>query len=508
MYDVSELTGIGGKAEAVGLAMPRVDGLCRADLLRDRAYIGGAWCDAGDGRRLAVENPADGSLLGTVPDMGAREAQAAIAAAEGAFPAWRATPAKERGAILRRWAELMLRHKEDLARIMTLEQGKPLAEAQGEIDYAASFLDWFGEEAKRAYGETIPSHLPGSTLLVVREPVGVAAAITPWNFPSAMITRKAGAALAAGCTMVVRPASETPFSALALAVLAEEAGLPRGVLSIITGDPIAIGDVLTKSPIVRALSFTGSTEIGRKLLQQSAGTVKKMSMELGGHAPFIVLEDADLDEAVKGAIAAKFATSGQDCLAANRIYVPARLHDAFVARFVAATAALQVGPGLEPGVEIGPLMHEKAVRKCEAHVADAVVKGARLVVGGTRHALGGSFYTPTVLADVTDGMLIAREETFGPVAAILRYEDEAEVVARANATIYGLAAYVYGSGLRDVMRVAGALDYGMVAVNTAKFTGPPIPFGGTKQSGLGREGSRHGLDDYSELKYLCLGGLA
>jgi succinate-semialdehyde dehydrogenase / glutarate-semialdehyde dehydrogenase len=507
MYDLIETGGLAAKAEVTGLATPLADGFERPDLLRDRAYVGGAWCDAGDGRRLAVTDPAAGSLLGTVPDMGEREALRAVEAAAGAFPAWRATPARERGAILRRWAGLMLRHKEDLARIMTLEQGKPLAESRGEIDYAASFLDWFGEEAKRLYGETIPSHLPGSALMVVREPVGVAAAITPWNFPSAMITRKAGAALATGCTMVVRPASETPFSALALAALAEEAGVPAGVLSVVTGDPVAIGDVLTGSPVVKALSFTGSTEVGRKLLRQCANTVKKVLLELGGHAPFILLEDADLDGAVKGAIGAKFATSGQDCLAANRIYVPSRLHDAFARRFAAATAALKVGPGLEPGVEIGPLMHEKAVRKCEAHVADAVAKGARVLVGGARHELGGTFFAPTVLADITDDMLIAREETFGPVAALMRYEDEAEVVARANATIYGLAAYVYGSGLRRVMRVAGALDYGMVAVNTPKFTGAPVPFGGTKQSGLGREGSRHGTDDYIELKYFCLGGL-
>ena len=508
MYDLIEVGGVGAGAELGGLAVPVADGLERTDLMRDRAFVGGVWYDADDGRRLAVTDPADGRLIGSVPEMGEREASRAIRVAERAFPAWRALPAKKRGAILRRWAELMLRHKEDLARLMTREQGKPSAESRGEIDYAASFLDWFGEEAKRAYGETVPSHLPGATLMVVREPVGVAAAITPWNFPSAMITRKVGAALAAGCTMVVRPASETPFSALALAVLAEEAGVPAGVLSIVTGDAAAIGAALTESPVVKALSFTGSTEIGRKLIRASADTVKKLSLELGGHAPFIVLADADLDTAVQGAIAAKFATSGQDCLAANRIYVPSRLYDAFVQRFAAATAALKVGPGLEPGVEIGPLMHERAVTKCEAHVADAIRMGARVLTGGARHELGGTFFAPTVLADVKDAMLIAREETFGPVAAILRYEDETEVVARANATIYGLAAYVYGSGLRGVMRVAGALDYGMVAVNTPRFTGAPIPFGGMKQSGLGREGSRHGLDDYSELKYVCLGGLA
>ena len=476
-------------------------------LFRERCYIDGEWVAADGGKTIPVSDPATGESLGAVPSLGVEETRRAIAAAERALPAWRAKTTKERSAVLRRWFELMIENADDLAYLMTREQGKPLAEAKGEITYAASFLDWFGEEAKRLYGETIPSHLPGSALLVVREPVGVAAAITPWNFPSAMITRKAGAALAAGCTMVVRPASETPFSALALALLAEEAGLPAGVLSVVTGDAVAIGEVLTRSPIVRALSFTGSTEVGRKLLAQCADTVKKVSMELGGHAPFIVLPDADLDAAVAGAIAAKFATSGQDCLAANRIYVPASLYEAFAARFAAAAKALKVGPGLEPGVEIGPLMHEKAVRKCEAHVADAVAKGARALAGGARHRLGGTFFEPTVLAGVTDDMLIAREETFGPVAALLRYEDEAEVIARANASDHGLAAYVYGSSLRGLMRVAGALEYGMVGVNTPKFTGAPVPFGGTKQSGLGREGSRHGIDDYSELKYLCLGGL-
>jgi succinate-semialdehyde dehydrogenase len=497
-----------GERAAEGLAIPRRDGLRRPELMRDQAYIAGIWCDALNGRRLSVTDPADSSQIGSVPDMGEREALRAVEAADRAFPLWRDTPAKERGAILRRWAELMARHKADLAWIMTLEQGKPLTESLAEIDYAASFLDWFGEEAKRTYGETIPSHLPGSMLMVVREPVGVTAAITPWNFPSAMITRKAGAALAAGCTMVVRPASETPFSALALALLGEEAGIPPGVLSMVTGDAVTIGGLLTTHPTVRAVSFTGSTEIGRKLLRQGADTVKKMSMELGGHAPFIVLADADLEAAVKGAVAAKFATSGQDCLAANRLYVPAPLYDEFAENFAAATAALKVGPGFEPGVAIGPLMHGKAVQKCETHIADAVAKGARILVGGKQHALGGNFFQPTILTDVSDDMLITQEETFGPVAALIRYEDDAEVATRANATIYGLAAYVYGSGFRRVMGMASRLDDGMVAVNTPKFTGAPVPFGGAKQSGLGREGSRHGINEYSELKYLCLGGLA
>ena len=483
------------------------DILSRPDLLREQAFLAGDWADADSGKSIAVTDPASGEEIGTVPNMGGPETERAILAAEEAYPAWRGLLAQDRARILRRWADLMLEHREDLALIMTLEQGKPLDESRGEIAYAASFLEWFGEEAKRAYGDTIPSHLQGSKLLVSREPVGVTAAITPWNFPSAMITRKAGAALAAGCTMVVRPATETPFSALALGVLAEEAGVPAGVLSILTGSSRIIGKVLTDSETVRKISFTGSTEVGRILLAQSAETVKKVSMELGGHAPFILFDDVELEHAVKGAIGAKFATTGQDCLAVNRIYVQAPAYDAFVEAYGRAVAELKVGPGLEQGVVIGPLMNEAAVKKCEEQVADALEKGARLIVGGGRHQLGSTFYQPTVLADVTPDMKIWTEETFGPVAAITSFGDEAEVVRDANRSIYGLAAYLYTRDLGRSMRVSDALEYGMVGVNTPKFTGAPIPFGGHKQSGLGREGSRYGLDDYTELKYVCLGDL-
>jgi succinate-semialdehyde dehydrogenase/glutarate-semialdehyde dehydrogenase len=482
--------------------------LRREDLLRRDALIGGVWCKAERRRRLQVTDPASETVIGSVPDLGEAETEAAISAAAEAYPAWRARLPQERAGILRRWSDLMLENLDDLALIMTLEQGKPLFESRGEIRYAASFLEWFGEEAKRLYGDTFPSHLPASKAIVTREPVGVTAAITPWNFPSAMITRKAGAALAAGCPMIVRPASETPFSALALAVLAEEAGVPAGVLSVLTGSARRIAGVLTESPVVRKISFTGSTEVGRLLLAQSAANVKKVSMELGGHAPFIVFDDADLERAIEGAVAAKFATSGQDCLAANRIFVQDGLYEAFAEGFAAAVSRMKVGPGLEPGVELGPLMSEAAVLKCEDHVADALDKGARLLQGGGRHALGGRFFAPTVLADVDERMSIFREETFGPVAPLLRFTDEDEVVERANDTIYGLAAYLYSENIGRVCRVSDALEYGMVGANTPKFTGAPIPFGGMKQSGLGREGSRHGLDDYTELKYLCIGGLA
>lgn len=479
----------------------------RLDLLREKAWLDGCWVDADEGRRIQVTDPADGRLIGSVPDMGARETLRAITAAEAAWPAWRKLLPQERARILRHWADLMIQNREELALLMTLEQGKPLAEARGEIDYAASFLEWFGEEAKRMYGETIPSHLPDSKLIVSRAPIGVTAAITPWNFPSAMITRKAGAALAAGCPMIVRPASETPFSALALAVLAEQAGVPGGIFQVITGSSRAIVAVLLESAVVRALSFTGSTEVGRKLFARSADTIKKLSLELGGHAPCLVFADADLDLAVQGALAAKFATSGQDCLAINRLFVEDSVHDDFVERYAAAVASLKVGAGIEEGVEIGPLMSEAAVAKCEAQVADALGKGARLLVGGRRHALGGTFFEPTLLVEVTEEMRIFREETFGPVAAVLKFSSEEEAVTRANDSIYGLAAYVFSRDVGRVCRVGDALQYGMVGANTPKFTGPPIPFGGMKQSGLGREGSRHGLDDYSEIKYLCLGGL-
>lgn len=478
-----------------------------ASLFRQHAYIDGRWREARHRGTIAVRDPATGGQIGAVPDMGAEETQEAIAAAAAAWPAWRRMLAKDRAAILRRWAELMLDHRDDLAVIMTIEQGKPVAESRGEIDYAASFLDWFGEEGRRLYGDTIPSHLPGSRLVVTREPVGVSAAITPWNFPSAMITRKAGAALAAGCPMIVRPASETPFSALALAELAARAGVPAGVFSVVTGSSRVIGRALTQSPVVRKISFTGSTEVGRILIGQSAETVKKLSMELGGHAPFVAFDDADPEKAVAGAINAKFQTTGQDCLAANRIFVQAGLYDTFARRFAAAAGALKVGPGLEAGVEQGPLIGESAIAKCQEHVDDALAKGARLLAGGRRHARGGLFYEPTVIADVTPEMKIFHEETFGPVAALLRFETEDEAVAQANATEFGLAAYVYSGDLARAWRVGEKLEYGMVGVNTSKITGAPIPFGGVKQSGLGREGSRYGLDDYTELKYLCLAGI-
>jgi len=481
--------------------------LADSALFVQRAYVGGTWRDADTGAVETVTNPATGAVLGTVPALGAAETEAAIRAADTAYRPWRRLLAKERGAILARWAELMRSHAEDLAVLMTLEQGKPLAESRGEIDYARGFLSWFAGEAERQYGDTQPGHLPGARVLVTREPVGVTAAITPWNFPAAMITRKAGAALAAGCPMIVKPALETPYSALALAVLAERAGMPVGVFQVLTGSARVIGKALTDSPVVRKISFTGSTEVGRLLLAQSADTVKKVSMELGGHAPFIVLPDADLDKAVSGAVAAKFATTGQDCLAANRIFVPANRYDAFAARFAEATAALKVGDGLKPGVMLGPLMNEAAVRKCEAHITDAVAKGATVLTGGKRHLLGGLFFEPTVLGAITEDMAIFQEETFGPVAALCRYDSEEEVIRRANDSIFGLAAYLYGRDMGAIFRVAEALEYGMVGINTPKFTGPSIPFGGMKQSGLGREGSKYGLDDYTELKYWCLSGI-
>lgn len=474
------------------------------ELVRGQVFIDGRWRDAHDGGLIPVRNPANGDWLGSVAAAGAEETQEAIAAAQRAWPAWRALTPDQRGRSLREWARLMRAGSEDLALIMTLEQGKPLAEARGEIEYAASFLDWFAEEGRRAYGETIPSHIPGRRLMTLRQPIGVVAAITPWNFPSAMITRKAGAAMAAGCPVIVRPADETPFSAIALAVLAERAGVPAGIFSVVTGDPRVIAQALTSNESVRAVSFTGSTEVGRSLLQQCADTVKRVSLELGGHAPFIVFEDADLETAVRLAVSAKFQTSGQDCLAANRILVQRDHYAQFVERFVELTQALRVGNGLEPGVQIGPLINERAVARCEQQVQDAVARGASLRLGGTRHKAGALFYAPTVLADTNAAMSIHREETFGPVAAILPFEQEADAVRIANDTIYGLAAYVCTRNLDRALRMSDALDYGMVAINTDRFTGPPIPFGGMKQSGLGREGSRHGLDEYTELKYVCI----
>jgi succinate-semialdehyde dehydrogenase len=474
-------------------------------LFREQAYVNGKWCSAAGGAVVEVTNPATGGVIGTVPDMGADATRQAIDAASKAWPAWASMLPQERGGILRRWAELMLEHREDLATLMTVEQGKPLAEARGEIDYAASFIDWYAEEGRRLNVESVTPHLPDCSMVLKREPVGVTAAVTPWNFPSAMITRKAGAALAAGCPMIVRPALETPYSALALAELGERAGIPAGVFSVLTGQPEPIVGEMCANPTVRALSFTGSTAVGRRLLVQAAGTVKKMSMELGGHAPFILYPDVPLEKAVAGAIAAKFATTGQDCLAANRIYVHRGIHDRFLAAFTKATAALRCGNGLDEATDLGPLMHERAVAKCREHVEDAVAKGARLLTGGGRHPrLGGLFFQPTVLADVTPDMLIYREETFGPVAAIIPFDDGDDVAAMANDSEYGLAAYLFTNDHRRIQHLTSRLDYGMIAVNRVKLTGAPVPFGGVKQSGLGREGGRMGIEEFTEVKYLCI----
>jgi succinate-semialdehyde dehydrogenase/glutarate-semialdehyde dehydrogenase len=477
-------------------------------LLRTHAYLGGQWVDAAGGATLPVVDPATGQQVATVPAMGEGEAQRALGAADAAWPAWRARTAKDRAAVLRRWFELMLAHRNDLALIMTREQGKPLAEARAEIDYAASFVEWFAEEGKRVCGETLPVIQHGKRMLVLKQPVGVCAAITPWNFPAAMITRKAGAALAAGCTMVVKPAEQTPLSALALAALAERAGLPGGVFNVITGDPVAIGQVLTRSPVVRKVTFTGSTEVGRLLMRQSADTVKKISLELGGNAPFVVFEDADLDAAVEGAMASKFRNAGQTCVCANRILVQRGVHDAFAAKIAAKVAKLKVGAGTETGVEQGPLIDMAALEKVKAHVADAVEKGAQVLIGGRRHALGGTFFEPTVMTGITRDMRVMREETFGPVAPLLRFESEAEAIQLANDTESGLAAYFYSRDVGRVFRVAEALDFGMIGVNTGAISNEVAPFGGMKQSGIGREGSSYGIEEYLEIKYVCIGGIS
>jgi succinate-semialdehyde dehydrogenase/glutarate-semialdehyde dehydrogenase len=476
-------------------------------LWRQQAYVDGAWVDADEGDTVQVDNPATRRILATVPRMGRAETRRAIAAAQAALPAWRARTGKERAAILRRWYDLMMQHQEDLALLMTAEQGKPLVESRGEIAYAASFIEWFGEEAKRVYGDTIPGHAPDKRIVVIKQPIGVCAAITPWNFPAAMITRKAGPALAAGCTMVLKPASQTPFTALALCELAERAGVPKGVLSCVTGAASEIGAELSSNPLVRKLSFTGSTEIGKLLLAQCATTVKKTSMELGGNAPFIVFDDADLDAAVRGAIISKYRNAGQTCVCANRLLVQDSVYDAFVDKLARAVAALKVGDGTEPGTQIGPLIDDKAVAKVEEHVRDATSKGARVVIGGRPHALGGSFFEPTVLAGTTPDMLIFREETFGPVAPVFRFRTEAEAIAMANDTEFGLASYFYGRDIGRIWRVAEALEYGMVGINEGLISTEVAPFGGVKESGLGREGSKYGIDDYLELKYLCMGGV-
>jgi succinate-semialdehyde dehydrogenase/glutarate-semialdehyde dehydrogenase len=476
-------------------------------LLRQQCYINGEWCDANDAGTITVTNPATGEAVGTAPHMGALETKRAIDAANAAWPAWRKTTAKARAAILRKWNDLMLENADDLALIMTAEQGKPLPEAKGEVAYAASFFEWFGEQAKRIEGDTLQSPSAERRIVVTREPIGVCAAITPWNFPSAMITRKVGPALAAGCPIVVKPAELTPFSAFALAVLAERAGVPKGVFSVITGDSKSIGLEMTTNPVVRKVSFTGSTQVGRILMAQSAPTVKKLSLELGGNAPFIVFDDADVDAAVEGAIASKYRNSGQTCVCANRLYVQDGIYDAFAEKMVAAVARLKVGNGQEEGVTQGPLIEEKAVVKVEQHIADALSKGARLIAGGKRHALGHGFFQPTILADVTSDMQVAKEETFGPLAPLFRFNTEDEVIAMANDTEFGLAAYFYSRDIGRVWRVAEALETGIVGVNTGLISNEVAPFGGVKQSGLGREGSKYGMDDYLVIKYICMGGI-
>jgi succinate-semialdehyde dehydrogenase/glutarate-semialdehyde dehydrogenase len=476
------------------------------ELLRDACLIGGEWLPA-TGATLLVRNPASGEQVGTVPNFGAAETRRAIVAAEAAFGPWKAKTAAERAKILRRWFELMMENQEDLAQLMTAEQGKPLAEARGEIAYAASFIEWFAEEARRVYGEVIPSPLADRRLIVIKQPVGVCAAITPWNFPAAMITRKAAPALAAGCTMVVKPAEQTPLSALALAWLGQQAGIPPGVLNIVTGEPVAIGGELTSNPKVLKLSFTGSTEVGRLLMAQCAPTIKKMSLELGGNAPFIVFEDAELDAAVAGAMVSKYRNAGQTCVCANRFLVQESVKDAFAEKLAAAVAALKVGDGMEEGVTQGPLIDPPALAKVEELLADAVGKGARVICGGKRHARGATFFEPTVVVGVTAAMRMAREEIFGPVAPIYSFKDEADAVRMANDTEFGLAAYFYSRDIARVWRVAEALDYGMVGINSGLISNEVAPFGGVKQSGLGREGSRHGIEEYLEIKYLAMAGL-
>jgi succinate-semialdehyde dehydrogenase / glutarate-semialdehyde dehydrogenase len=477
-------------------------------LFREACFIDGQWVEAASASTFDVDNPATLEVIGKVPSLSAAETRRAIAAANAAFPAWSARTAKERAQILRRWFDLMMENQEDLARLMTLEQGKPLAESRGEVSYAASFLEWFGEEAKRIYGDTIPQHQTDKRLMVIKQPVGVVACITPWNFPLAMITRKAGPALAAGCTVVLKPAEQTPFSALALAELAARAGVSKGVFNVITGDPKEIGGELTSSPIVRKLSFTGSTEVGKLLMAQCAGTIKKISLELGGNAPFIVFDDADLDAAVEGAIASKYRNTGQTCVCANRLLVQDRVYDAFAEKLAAAVKKLKPAPGLDPGATQGPLIDDAAVEKVETHIRDAQSRGAKILTGGKRHFLGGRFFEPTILTDVTSQMLLAREETFGPVAPLFRFHNEADAIALANDTEYGLAAYFFGRDIARIWRVAEALEYGIIGINTGIISTEVAPFGGMKQSGFGREGSKYGIDEYLELKYLCFGGIS
>jgi succinate-semialdehyde dehydrogenase/glutarate-semialdehyde dehydrogenase len=476
-------------------------------LFRQACYVDGAWIESSTHGAIDVDNPATGEVIGTVPRLGRAETRQAIDAAARAFPAWRRKTGKERAQVMRRWFDLMMANQDDLARLMTTEQGKPLTESRGEVAYAASFLEWFGEEAKRVYGDTIPPHQADKRIVVIKEPVGVVACITPWNFPLAMITRKAGPAIAAGCTVVLKPASQTPFSALALAELAGRAGVPKGVLNVITGSANEIGGELTSNPIVRKLSFTGSTETGKILMAQCASTVKKLSLELGGNAPFIVFDDADLDAAVEGAILSKYRNTGQTCVCANRLLVQDAVYDAFAEKLSVAVKKLTPAPGLEPGATQGPLIDDRAVEKVESHIRDATSKGATVLVGGTRHPLGGRFFEPTVLTNVTSSMVIAREETFGPVAPLFRFGAEADAIALANDTEFGLAAYFYGRDIGRIWRVAEALEYGIVGINTGLISTEVAPFGGVKESGLGREGSKYGMEEFLEIKYLCMGGL-
>jgi succinate-semialdehyde dehydrogenase/glutarate-semialdehyde dehydrogenase len=487
---------------------PRVDlGLADGLLFREACYVNGQWITGDRERRIVVDDPATGRIVGSVPRLAAAGVRAAIEAAQRALGEWQARTAKERASVLRRWYELMLQHREDLARLMTIEQGKPIAESRGEVVYAAGFLEWFGEEAKRVYGDTIPGHQRDKRIVVVKQPVGVVACITPWNVPLAMITRKAGPALAAGCSVVLKPASQTPFSALALAELGERAGIHAGVFNVVTGAASEVGGELTSNPLVRKLSFTGSTDVGKLLMAQCAATVKKVSLELGGNAPLIVFDDADLDVAVEGTLASKYRNTGQTCVCANRIYVQDPVYDAFADKLAAAVAKLRPGNGLEEQSTQGPLIDEKAVAKVEEHVADAVTKGARIVVGGHTHALGGRFFEPTILSDVTASMLVAQEETFGPVAPLFRFTDDAEAIAQANDTPFGLAAYFFSRDVNRVWRVAEALEAGMVGINTGLISTEVAPFGGVKESGLGREGSKYGVEEFLEVKYLCFGGV-
>jgi succinate-semialdehyde dehydrogenase / glutarate-semialdehyde dehydrogenase len=476
-------------------------------LFHEACYLDGTWIAPRDEHATEVDNPATGEVIGRVPQMGAVQTQQAIEAAHRAFPVWRRMTGKQRATALRRWSDLMLSNQEDLARLMTIEQGKPLTESRGEVLYAAGFLEWFGEEAKRAYGDIIPQHQPDKRIVVVKEPIGVVACITPWNFPLAMITRKAGPAIAAGCTVVLKPAPQTPFSALALAELAERAGLPAGVFNVITGPAEEIGGELTSNPLVRALSFTGSTRTGKLLMTQCANTVKKLSLELGGNAPFIVFDDAEIDAAVEGAMASKYRNSGQTCVCANRFLVQASVHDVFADKLAHAVRSLNPAPGLQPDSTQGPLIDERAVAKVERHIHDAVSQGATVLCGGGRHDRGGRFFEPTVLTGMTPAMAISREETFGPVAPLFKFDTEAEAIALANNTEYGLAAYFFGRDVGRAWRVAEALEYGIIGINTGLISTEVAPFGGVKESGLGREGSKYGLDEFLEIKYMCFGGI-